>query len=398
MANDMTNRVDHAVHRLGELLEQSGRSIGVAESLTGGLLVQALARQEGSGEWLTGGIVAYQRSVKHELLEVRANKVVSRQAAAEMASSVRDRLGCEVGLAVTGVAGPGGQDGEQPGTVWMAVDLGNGPVTALLEIESDDPGEICRIAVVEATLLAIRELESPSDDHPRGAERRDGPSRGGLTKFVRDNALSLACFSVFAAFWAAQSLTGWRSALADALAHGGSSFGYWHYLTTAHFAEATFENWESEFLQMGAFVLLTIFLIQKGSSESKKESGDPRDEDPRRHRSDPDAPWPVRRGGLWLVAYENSLLIAFTVMFAGSFLGHVVSGAHEYTVEQHEHGASGVGGWQFVRMSEFWFQSFQNWQSEFLAVGSIVLLSVFLRQRGSAESKPVSAAHGSTGD
>ena len=176
MANDMTNRVDHAVHRLGELLEQSGRSIGVAESLTGGLLVQALARQEGSGEWLTGGIVAYQRSVKHELLEVRANKVVSRQAAAEMASSVRDRLGCEVGLAVTGVAGPGGQDGEQPGTVWMAVDLGNGPVTALLEIESDDPGEICRIAVVEATLLAIRELESPSDDHPRGAERRDGRS------------------------------------------------------------------------------------------------------------------------------------------------------------------------------------------------------------------------------
>ena len=106
----------------------------------------------------------------------------------------------------------------------------------------------------------------------------------------------------------------------------------------------------------------------------------------------------MRRGGLWLVAYENSLLIAFTVMFAGSFLGHVVSGAHEYTVEQHEHGASGVGGWQFVRMSEFWFQSFQNWQSEFLAVGSIVLLSVFLRQRGSAESKPVSAAHGSTGD
>ena len=90
---------------------------------------------------------------------------------------------------------------------------------------------------------------------------------------------------------------------------------------------------------MGAFVLLTIFLIQKGSSESKQESGDPRDEDPRRHRTDPDAPWPVRRGGLWLVAYENSLLIAFTVLFAGSFLGHAVSGAHEYTVEQHEHGA-----------------------------------------------------------
>ena len=215
---------------------------------------------------------------------------------------------------------------------------------------------------------------------------------------MRDNALSVACFSLFAVFLAAQSLTGWRSAVADAVEHGGASFGFWHYFTTAHFAEATFENWESEFLQMGAFVLLTIFLIQKGSSESKQEGGDPRDEDPRQHQTDPDAPWPVRRGGPWLVAYENSLLIAFTALFAASFIGHAVSGAHEYTAEQHAHGALGVGVWQFVRMSEFWFQSFQNWQSEFLAVGSIVLLSVFLRQRGSAESKPVHAANRTTGD
>ena len=106
----------------------------------------------------------------------------------------------------------------------------------------------------------------------------------------------------------------------------------------------------------------------------------------------------MRRGGLWLVVYENSLLMAFTLLFAGSFLGHAVSGAHEYTVEQHAHGGQGVGGWQFLRMSQFWFQSFQNWQSEFLAVGSIVLLSVFLRQRGSAESKPVHFADESTGD
>ena len=388
------------VHRLGELLERSGRSIGVAESLTGGLLVQALARQVGSGEWLAGGIVAYQRSVKHDLLGVRVNKVVSRQAAAEMATSVRQRLGCDVGLAVTGVAGPDWQDGERPGTVWIAVDLGNGAVTALVHVESEDPGEICCLAVVEATLLATRELESPRDDNPRALDaERSGPVRRGPRKFVRDNALSVACFSLFAAFLAAQSLTGWRASLADALGHGGASFGYWHYLTTAHFAEATFENWESEFLQMGAFVLLTIFLIQKGSSESKQEIGnDPRDEDPRQHRADPGAPWPVRRGGWWLVAYENSLLIAFTVLFAASFLGHAVSGAHEYTVEQHEHGALGVGAWQFARTSQFWFQSFQNWQSEFLAVGSIVLLSVFLRQRGSAESKPVHVAHATTGD
>ena len=216
--------------------------------------------------------------------------------------------------------------------------------------------------------------------------------------FFRRNALSIVCFAIFAAFLIAQSLTGWRAAVADAVEHGGRSFGYWQYLTTGHFAEATLENWESEFLQMGAFVLLTIFLLQKGSGESKQDHDDPRDEDPRGHRKDPDAPWPVRRGGVWLVVYENSLLIAFTALFVGSFVGHAVSGAHEYTAEQHEHGSPGVGAWQFVRLSEFWFQSFQNWQSEFLAVGSIVVLSVFLRQRGSAESKPVHAPHRQSGD
>ena len=106
----------------------------------------------------------------------------------------------------------------------------------------------------------------------------------------------------------------------------------------------------------------------------------------------------MRRGGLWLVVYENSLLVAFTVMFAVSFIGHAVRVRTSTPPSRHEHGALGVGVWQFVRMSEFWFQSFQNWQSEFLAVGSIVVLSVFLRQRGSAESKPVHAPHGSTGD
>ena len=220
----------------------------------------------------------------------------------------------------------------------------------------------------------------------------------GRDSWLQRNALGVACFAIFAVFLFGQSLTGWRTAVADAVQHGGAEFGYWHYLTTGHFAEATFENWESEFLQMGAFVLLTIFLVQKGSGESKQEHDDPRDEDPRDHAADPGAPWPVRRGGLWLVLYENSLLIAFAVLFLGSFVGHAVAGAHEYTNEQHEHGAPGIGAWQFARTSEFWFQSFQNWQSEFLAVGSIVLLSVFLRQRGSAESKPVHAPHDRTGD
>ena len=196
----------------------------------------------------------------------------------------------------------------------------------------------------------------------------------------------------------AQSITGWRTDVADATQHGGAAIGYWTYLTTGHFFEATFENWESEFLQMAAFVLLTVYLLQRGSGESKAEADDPRDEDPRRHRDDPDVPWPVRRGGVWLYLYERSLLIAFALLFILSLVGHAIAGAHELSAEQHEHGQHGMDARQFIRTSEFWFQSFQNWQSEFLAVGSIVVLTVFLRQRGSAESKPVHAPHRETGD
>jgi hypothetical protein len=226
----------------------------------------------------------------------------------------------------------------------------------------------------------------------------DGPEPARTQSFWSRNALSLACFAIFAVVLVAQSLTGWRTSVADAVQHGQPDFSYWNYLTTGHFAEATFENWESEFLQMAAFILLTAYLVQRGSGESKHASDDPRDEDPRLHRNDPDAPWPVRRGGAWLWLYERSLFIAFSVLFVGSFIGHAIAGAREYSAEQHEHGTAGISVWQFVRTSEFWFQSFQNWQSEFLAVGAIVVLSIFLRQRGSPESKPVHEPHAKTGD
>jgi hypothetical protein len=159
-----------------------------------------------------------------------------------------------------------------------------------------------------------------------------------------------------------------------------------------------FENWESEFLQMGAFIVLTVLLVQRGSAESKQEDADPRDEDPAQHRDDPDAPWPVRRGGLWLRLYENSLFVAFVVLFLGSIVGHAVAGAREFSEEQEAHWQGAVSALHYVTTSQFWFESFQNWQSEFLAVGSIVVLTIFLRQKGSAESKPVHAPNRETGD
>jgi hypothetical protein len=219
-----------------------------------------------------------------------------------------------------------------------------------------------------------------------------------VPRWLRDNSLSIVLFGLFAIFLVGQSLTGWRTYNAQQEEHREPTVGFGTYLTTGHFVEATFENWESEFLQMASYVLLTIWLIQKGSSESKPLGGDPeKDADP---RSEPDleqAPGPVRRGGWQLTLYENSLGIALALLFVLSFVLHALGGAREYSAEQVAHGQPPVGAMKFVTTSTFWFQSFQNWQSEFVAVGSIVVLTIFLRQRGSAESKPVAAPYHDTG-
>jgi hypothetical protein len=122
------------------------------------------------------------------------------------------------------------------------------------------------------------------------------------------------------------------------------------------------------------------------------------DDDAGAHRNDARVPWPVGRGGAWLKLYENSLLIAFMVLFVLSILGHALGGARQYSEEQRAHGESAVSTVGFMTTSQFWFESFQNWQSEFLAVGSIVVLTIFLRQKGSPESKPIHAPHGQTGE
>jgi hypothetical protein len=244
------------------------------------------------------------------------------------------------------------------------------------------------------TTIPDRPTEVPGSSSDLELIRPAEPRSGA---WLRNSRLALACFGLFFVFWAAQSLTGWHAYNADQVSHEETEIGYLGYLTSGHFAEATFENWESEFLQMGAFVLLTAFLIQKGSAESKKSDDDEVDEDPRAHRDDSDAPWPVHRGGLWLKLYENSLLLAFLFLFALSIAGHAFGGAAEYSAEQQSHGESPVGVAEFVTTSQFWFESFQNWQSEFLAVGSIVVLTIFLRQKGSPESKPVHETSDSTG-
>ena len=161
-----------------------------------------------------------------------------------------------------------------------------------------------------------------------------------------------------------------------------------------------FENWESEFLQMAFYVVLTVFLYQKGSAESKKhDGGDAVEEDPLAHRDDPGVPAPVRAGGWRLTLYKNSLSLAFVLLFLVSFVGHAIAGSRKYAEEQRQHGSTGtVTVAAYMGSARFWYESFQNWQSEFLAVLAIVLLSISLRQWGSPESKPVHASHDDTGN
>jgi hypothetical protein len=221
----------------------------------------------------------------------------------------------------------------------------------------------------------------------------------GVRRFVREHSLSIVTLTAFAAIWlGGQAWAGHRTYNDEQRAHGEPTVGFGEYVTSAHFGEATFENWESEFLQMGVYVALTAWLVQRGSAESRPLEGDPTlDEDPRDHRGDPDAPWPVRRGGWVLHVYEHSLGIALLGLFVVAFTAHLVTGAREFNAEQVAHGEPQVSTIGYLFRSQFWFESLQNWQSEFLAVGVLVILSVYLRQRGSPESKPVHEPHHATG-
>jgi hypothetical protein len=206
-----------------------------------------------------------------------------------------------------------------------------------------------------------------------------------MKRFLKENSLSLVLIVLFAVFITGQSITGYLNHNEELESHEYATISYPEYLTTGAFIEATFENWESEFLQMGAYVLLTVWLRQKGSAESRKLVGE----------EAIDAG--TRASGLGPWAYRNSLSLAFFLLFFMSFALHAYGGAHEASLENIQHGEQGVSTLEYVTTSQFWFESFQNWQSEFLAVFAIVVLSIFLRQQGSPQSKPISASNAETG-
>jgi hypothetical protein len=223
---------------------------------------------------------------------------------------------------------------------------------------------------------------------------REGAS---VRRWLWFNGLALTVFGAFVVFLVLQAVFGWQVRNEDLVQAGGAADSFWHYLGTGHFGEAVFENWESEFLQMGSYVLLTAYLVQRGSAESKPvdqvdRAGDlPRESTAR-------SPRLSRQRGPVHVFYRNSLSIALLGFFLLSFTAHIVTGTAEYNEQQLlERGAPPISATHFLGTADFWFQSMQNWQSEFLAVGTLIVLSIFLRQHGSPESKPVTAPHSHTG-
>jgi hypothetical protein len=215
---------------------------------------------------------------------------------------------------------------------------------------------------------------------------------------MRNHGLSITLAVLFFVFMGGQTLTGWYAFNDEQREHDQMEVALPDYLRSGHFIEATAENWESEFLQMAAYVLLTVFLFQRGSAESKKlDEAEPVDRDPRMFTTKEDAPWPVRRGGWILKIYQHSLSLAFLSLFLISFVLHAMGGAAQHNEEAVAHGGEVLSVGHFIRTSQFWFESFQNWQSEFLSLVAMVVLSIYLRQRGSPESKPVDASHSETG-
>ena len=216
-------------------------------------------------------------------------------------------------------------------------------------------------------------------------------------KWFKNNGLSIVFFLLFIVTLAGQIFTGHIQHNQEVIEDGGQAIGLSSYLSSGHFLQATFENFESEFLQMVLFLLLSVFLYQKGSSESK----DPDEQDPVDNPADPnkpDAPWPVKKGGWILKLYQNSLSYAFATLFLLSFTIHWYGSLKDYNEEQQLKGEQTESALEYLKNSRFWFESFQNWQSEFLSIMSIVVLSIYLREKGSPQSKPVDAPHHQTGE
>jgi hypothetical protein len=221
-----------------------------------------------------------------------------------------------------------------------------------------------------------------------------------MKRFLRHNGLSVFFLGLFLATVAAQSVAGQHSENADLAEHGAAAISWWSYVVSPSFAGALMENWQSEFLQFSLFIGATIWLVQKGSNESSKldEIGTEDDETQQVGRFTPiGGPAIARRNDMRTRIYENSLLLVMTLIFFVTWFGQSLNNWRVFNDERHSHHLGGIGWGNYLVNADFWEKTLQNWQSEFLAVGTMVVFTIYLRQRGSPESKPVGAPHDETG-
>jgi hypothetical protein len=220
-----------------------------------------------------------------------------------------------------------------------------------------------------------------------------------MRRWLHDNSLSLACLVMFLLSLLGQAIAGQKAFNEEQLTHGGGAISFGRYLVSSHFGEALLENWQSEFLQFSFFILATVWLVQRGSNESKQIDEVGLESDQKQkigdYAEERSPRWAKARG--WRTAiYSNSLMIAMTAIFLAAWATQSVTGWTEFNDQQRQHDEPTVSWAGYLARPDFWEKTFQNWQSEFLAVGTMAVFTIYLRQRGSPESKPVGAPHEET--
>jgi hypothetical protein len=218
-------------------------------------------------------------------------------------------------------------------------------------------------------------------------------------RFLRENSLSLFFGAILLASVAGQSVAGEHQYNAEAAQHGDKAISWAHYLVTPEFGGDLLENWQSEFLQFSLYIIAAVWLLQRGSNESKTldEAGLESDEEQRvGEYAQRDSPAWAKAAGIRRWIYSNSLMFLMTAIFFLSWFGQSVNGWRAFNNSRDEHKSGHISYGEYLVNADFWDRSLQNWQSEFLAVGSMAVFTIYLRQRGSPISKPVGAPHAET--
>jgi hypothetical protein len=222
-----------------------------------------------------------------------------------------------------------------------------------------------------------------------------------MKRFLRDNGLTLFFVLLFLGSVTGQAFAGHAAYNHDLIADQLQPISLWRYVTSSSFAADLSENWQSEYLQFWVYIMATVWLVQRGSPESKElgKAGTETDEDQQigEHATEESPTWAQKSSGARLWILSNSLCLVMGTFFFLSWLVQSIAGKAAYNDQQLRQLEAPVNWLGYLHSADFWNRTLQNWQSEFLAVASMAAFSIYLRQRGSSQSKPVGAPHSATG-